>query len=419
MNMPLRLSRRRVVQSAMAMTAGGSLGGADAFAEPRSAAYVPRPQPVSADPFRVGVFLCPLWKTGCINGREWAAIEKFPERKPVLGWYDEGDPEVTDWEVTYLLDHGISFAMVCWYRESGNHGHPVKPWLGHWLHDGLFRCRYGESLRFAIMWENHTQRADGRASRQDLLANLLPFWIDNYFRRPNYLTIDGNPVLMIYNMGNFIRDLGGEQEARATLDAMREQCQQRGLGGLVVLGEHHGRTLDRRPDMAAIGIDAVASYHWPTFTETYPKIVTPAALIAAQEQCWRGLSQASVPATITISAGWDDRPWKPVKGAAARKLWQLSPADFATLCRRAKAFAESEVGRNPFARMILLDNWNEFGEGHYIFPHAEHGFAYLDAVRSVFCPSAGPHKDLVPADLGLGPYDKLHAQAVDPAAKAR
>lgn len=415
----LHLSRRQILRSTVAVTAGETLVGAVVGKAVGEVEYVPPPQPVSADPWQVGTFLCPLWKTGSINGREWDAIAKFPERKPVLGWYDEGDPEVTDWEINYLLNHGISFGVVCWYREKGNHGRPVQPWLGHWLHDGLFRCRYGELLRFAIMWENHTAKADGRASRRDLLDNLLPFWIDAYFHRPNYLTVDGKPLLMIYNIGHFIRDVGGEKEARATLDAMREKCQSCGLGGLVVMGEHHERSTNRRLDMAEIGIDAVASYHWPTFTEAYPQDVTPAALIAAQEQCWRGLSQAAVPATVTISAGWDDRPWKPVKPSVKRKIWQLSPPDFTALCRRAKAFAESQAERNPFARMILLDNWNEFGEGHYIFPHQKHGFAYLDAVRTVFCPSAGSHEDLIPANLGLGPYDRLYDRAHEQDAAAR
>ena len=33
------------------------------------------------------------------------------------------------------------------------------------------------------------------------------------------------------------------------------------------------------------------------------------------------------------------------------------------------------------ARMILLDNWNEWDEGHYILPSMEFGFGYLQAIR--------------------------------------
>ena len=58
--------------------------------------------------------------------------------------------------------------------------------------------------------------------------------------------------------------------------------------------------------------------------------------------------------------------------------------------------------------MLLLDNWNEWGEGHYIAPYREYGFGYLDAVRKVFSSAAGPHVDLIPEDIGLGPYDTAY-----------
>lgn len=53
------------------------------------------------------------------------------------------------------------------------------------------------------------------------------------------------------------------------------------------------------------------------------------------------------------------------------------------------------------SKMLLLDNWNEYGEGHYIFPTRQYGFGYLDAVRNVFCSVDQEHLDLVPEDLGL------------------
>lgn len=57
---------------------------------------------------------------------------------------------------------------------------------------------------------------------------------------------------------------------------------------------------------------------------------------------------------------------------------------------------------------MLLDNWNEFGEGHYLFPTREFGFGYLDAVREVFAPGAAEHRDVTPDDLGRGPYDSQY-----------
>jgi hypothetical protein len=62
------------------------------------------------------------------------------------------------------------------------------------------------------------------------------------------------------------------------------------------------------------------------------------------------------------------------------------------------------------SKIILLDNWNEFGEGHYIAPHRQYGFGYLDAVRKVFTDAPEPHCDIVPQDVGLGPYDSRFRQ---------
>ncbi len=265
-------------------------------AQPAAPGYIPPPKEVRTDPYRVGVFMCPLWKTGAINGKEWNAIVPFPERQPVLGWYDEGDPEVTDWEIKYLLEHGITFGITCWYRDKGNLGQPVKPWLGHWLHEGLFKSRYGDRFTFAIMWENIAKQACGLASEKDLLENLLPFWVENYFRRPNYLRVDGKPVLMIYGISRFIDELGGEEQAKAAVAKMRDDCRDRGFGGLTIVGEHHVQPADHLLAMANIGIDGVASYHWPTFTGAFPREPNAEKLIAAQQCCWRELVKYSLPA---------------------------------------------------------------------------------------------------------------------------
>ena len=50
---------------------------------------------------------------------------------------------------------------------------------------------------------------------------------------------------------------------------------------------------------------------------------------------------------------------------------------------------------------MLIEAWNEYGEGQLVEPHREWGFAYLDAIRSVFVDRDDAHRDVVPEDLGL------------------
>lgn len=357
---------------------------------------VPPPEPPPSD-YLVGCHYCPLWKQGS-RPTVWEPIVPFPERKPALGYYDEDDPEVTDWEIKWALDHGIRYFVYCWYRTS--QGRPVEQMLGHAIHDGLFNSRYGSQFRFAIMWENQARGRAGVASEDDLLTNLLPFWIENYFQRDNYLRVDGKPLLFIYRPEFLVDDLGSVEAVRQALDKAREACQQAGLGGLTILGEYRGTAPQPLQLMLDEGLDYAFQYCWPVDS------VPPAEAVATQERYWESWrEQDIIPFLITLSMGWDSTPWHP-----SYSKWRLPPADFETLCQRGQAFVDRLPQNSLGRRLVLLDNWNEYGEGHYIAPHREYGFGYLDAVRKVFTHAAEPHVDPIPEDYGLGPYDKAWRQ---------
>ena len=369
--------------------------------------YVPAPQPVSTGRYLVGAVMCPLWK----DGRRWADIAKFPEREPLLGWYDEGTPEVTDWEITWALDHGISFFMVCWYRAKNSAAEPqVRTTLGHWLHEGLPRSRYGDQFRFAIMWENANKALPCPTSPADFRQKLVPFWIEQYFRRPNYLVLGGRPVFSIYDAEKFVHELGGEHEAAAALEYLREACMRDGFKGVHLLGQYcwgHPPELEKQAQqIRRLGIDASWAYHWPTFTGAFGNDLHPtgAQAMAAQERLWQTQPR---PHLLTLSMGWDEAPWH---FKYSKVQWRLTPAEFQTLGQRAKALLDQRPGGELASRVVLLDNWNEFGEGHYVMPTREHGFGYLDAVREVFAPDAPPHSDATPAAVGLGPYDSRYRE---------
>jgi len=49
----------------------------------------------------------------------------------------------------------------------------------------------------------------------------------------------------------------------------------------------------------------------------------------------------------------------------------------------------------------MLDNWNEWDEGHFIAPSVQFGFKYLEAVREVFTERDNLPDYRMPADLGF------------------
>lgn len=365
------------------------------FATPVSRAkadYVPEPS-IPKSEYLIGAHYCPLWKQGS-RSSGWELIEPYPERKPALGWYDEDDPEVTDWELKWALEHGINYFVYCWYRR--NQGHGVEMFLSHAIHDGLFNSRYGDKFKFTIMWENQFKGHAGVASEEDLLQNLLPFWIEKYFKHPSYLKIDNKPLLFIYRPEFLVDDLGSIANVKSAMEKMRQACRDAGFDGLTILGEYRGA--DPRPlqKMVDEGLDYSFAYCWPV--GGHPDADRA---IRTQEEFWTKREQmAVIPDLVTISMGWDSTPWHP-----SSSIWRLSPDEFRDLCGRAKAFMDELPADHLGRRLALLDNWNEFGEGHYIAPHRQYGFGYLDAVRDVFTDADPQHVDLVPEDVGLGPYD--------------
>jgi hypothetical protein len=350
---------------------------------------VPPPHPVATD-ILVGAIHCPLWEEKQVD--LWRGVLRHPERLPALGLYAQEHPQVAEWEAKWALEHGISFFVYCWYRAG--QGGAVRTRFGRGLHDGLFQSRVADTMPFAILWENQAQGVGGVAGERDLLDNVVPYWIETFFKRPNYLTIDDKPVLFIYETESFIRDLGGVEPAVRAIEAMRAACRAAGFAGLTVIGEHRGfvpATLDRMRDL---GVDASFAYCWHL-----PGSPDPDAAVAGQLAAIRAIRDRGVlPQVVTVSQGWSG--WHD-EGT----VWAVPPDRFERLLREAKEIVTMSPQDSLGSRMILLDNWNEWSEGHFIAPSRRYGFGYLDAVRKVFANAPPEHVDLLPEDVGLGPYD--------------
>ncbi len=372
------------------------------------ASYVPEPRPAKTGKYTVWTHYCPLWKHGTHYG--WKMIEPYPERKPVLGWYNEGTPEVADWHIKYWLEHGISGVVYCWYRSNLNG--PVTQSLGHALHDGLLKARYLPRIGFAIMWENGCGKGVG--SREDLMQNVLPFWLDNYLAHPSYLKVDGKPVLYIWVPGNVTRDLGGSENVRATFEAMREKARQRGLKGLYIVGCCGGADKASLERMAKEGWDASSAYGngWvpPAQTKRVGSFYSAPfeGFVGQQERIWKQKNEWNLLPDITAAMmGWDSRPW-----SASAFFWsENTPEKFRDLCLRARAAMDAKPGSGVDKKTAIFCCWNELGEGHYIEPTRGYGFSYLDAIRDVFTEGPAAHTDVAPEDVGLGPYDSWYRQA--------
>ena len=84
-----------------------------------------------------------------------------------------------------------------------------------------------------------------------------------------------------------------------------------------------------------------------------------------------------------------------------QKSYHLSPEGFREVIRRMKKTADALPDGAWGKRIFMIDNWNEWDEGHYVSPSHEHGFGYLQAIREELTARDNLPDYRTPQDLGL------------------
>jgi hypothetical protein len=357
--------------------------------------YVPEPRPVETD-YLVGTYYFPGWYAMS----RWRCIQDIaPGRKPILGWYNEADPECVDWQIKWAVEHGISIFMVDWYWTAGARS------LEHWLHDGYMKARYRKYLKFALMWANHNR--PGTHSLEDW-RNVTQYWIDNYFGLPEYLQIDGKPAVFIWAPANIRRDLGGSEEAAKLCALSQQMARDAGYPGVtfVAMGSHGDDA--QVAQLVSEGYAGATTYHWwgdALKLAKDPMFFAFDLVAQTSKAAWERHDEMIADRLLyipTVDTGWDSQPWH---GDDARRIYGRTPERFEKLCRDAKDFVDRR-GRN----IIALGPCNEWGEGSYIEPCAEYGFGMYEAIRRVFSKPGEWPPSVAPVDVSLGPYDFPQAE---------
>ena len=222
-------------------------------------------------------------------------------------------------------DHGVNVFIYDWYW------YDRRPFLENCLNDGFLKAKNNGRMKFYLMWANHDAMSlwDKRNSddaetvvwlgSQDRaeFEKAMRRIIDKYFTQPNYYTIDGKPVFMIYDVPNLVKGLGGIDETRRAVDWLRETCVKAGLAGLhlqfTMWNERFTNVsgVDGAKDVPAakfdtLGFDSCSHYQYVHFTDidrNYEDVLPDV------EKEWRRLdSTLPFPYFPHVSLGWDNNP---------------------------------------------------------------------------------------------------------------
>ena len=337
---------------------------------------------------------------------EWEAIynavPKFEghrqPRVPAWGYFNEASPEMQEKIIDTALEYGVNTFIFDWYWFDN------RPFLEDVLNEGFLKAPNNRKMKFYLMWANHTANSYWDRNEPDIS---MVYWrgevtpeifdgftdhlINDYFKLPNYYTIDGMPVFCIYEVTNFINGMGGVAQAREALDAFRAKCVDAGLKGVhiqAIMWDSLPETLSATPGdsvptqdktIQALGFNSITNYQW---CHLVPTDMDYAEWGERGTAFWEKYDkEISVPFFPHVSIDWDPNPRFPLESGVQSCVKNATPDKFESFLRRAKEYADAHPDQAP---LITVNAWNEWAEGSSLEPDEEFGYAWLEAVRRVF-----------------------------------
>lgn len=319
-------------------------------------------------------------------------------RVPLLGEYDDRDPQEVSRRVQLARTHGVDAFVygVFWCRgkrvfEAG-------------LDEGFLGSPEGRTTPFACMWANRmprrvlpVRRADvpvidpSRKAPSDVddFVDFIRMLADNYFSRPNYLTLDGRVYLSIYDSTFFLEELGLDDAARA-IERAREWLTAHGYPDLHLAAIEPNAAM--LPHVKRVGFDSVTHY---VFLPDWkgPRLQDYREYAELRSGQWAGFAESSgLPYMPSVSPGWDaspraadfgetrpDRyPWSPV-------ITGEHPDHFRAALARALTFRSpvpSPASPPADDPLVFIASLNEWTEGHVLEPDTRFGHGWLEAVEA-------------------------------------
>lgn len=330
------------------------------------------------------------WETVRLARPKFAG-HRWP-RCPLLGYRDEADPVTMEEQIDLALAHGVNVFIYDWYWFD------ERPFLEQCLNDGFLQAKNAGKMKFYLMWANHDANNlwDRRLSDELPVTiwqgrtnpasyyRLAERWVEKYFTRDNYYTVDGRPVVAIYDLVNFIATFGSVAAAREGMEWLDACARRHGLPGvhfqLIHQPAHQNlsgvdATAGSDGDICALPFASMTHYQFVHFTDIDRDYLTVREDVLAE---WGRLTRSyDIPYYPHVSIGWDNNPR--FQQLRPQILRDNTPQNFERMLWDARAYAEAHG-----APIVTVNSWNEWTEGSYLLPDDLNGYGYLEAVKRVF-----------------------------------
>jgi Glycosyltransferase WbsX/Divergent InlB B-repeat domain len=306
---------------------------------------------------------------------------QYNGRRPLTGWRDD-TAQSLDKQLSWAGDAGIGFFAFDWYFGAESRTDGTES-LNHAL--GNYRAMSDHhGVNFALLYVNappfEIPAADWPAVSEAWVGDMA---------NPSYERVEGKPILLILNSFSLSAQLGGEQGVNRVFSGLREAARRRGLPGVFIIG---GIAMQRGEDWNLSGraaltgqtYDAMTQYNYVGYAGGAPGERVYQDVVGAEKAFWEVL--ATEPAyryVPDVMAGWDPRPWN--ETFEGQLFWfKRSAAEVGSFLHDAVSWVNTHPnmaveppGSPP---LVMVESWNELGEGAQILPTDEARFTFLQAI---------------------------------------
>lgn len=310
----------------------------------------------------VGMLMYSMWREGFHFG--WDRMSPYEERTPYMGYYTEGMAETADWETKWLAEHGVNFQIFTFSSVPREVDSPIKkPTRSQALIDGLLVGKY--KMDFCIMWSTPNEKTI--RGLDDFKNNLLPYWVETFFKNPNYLTIDNKLVVYSYGTDTIMNCLGGKENMETALTMMNDEAKKLGFDGVLFI--QNGKAL---PEDTVEKFDIYRySYAWGDSADDGDAVINSITSIMEDSSDTRYIP--------SVCQGFNTTPWR------IGSVGFMTPDEMNMMLGTIAQNSEKwQAMGNKMANTVTLTCWNEWGEGHFYSPSKLYGFDYVNAIRNAF-----------------------------------
>lgn len=272
------------------------------------------------------------------DGKREIASHFYPLAEP----YDSSDPVVLDYHALLMKYSGIEGVLVDWYGSRN----------GAESTEALFDAMKRAGLQLAVVYEDRNN-LDGAPTKSQKIKwgqDDMIYLYNNFFKSPNYVKVDGNPLLMCFgpidvSTENFKRAPSMWAEIFSPLTVRKTTpC------FLALYGASKNANDDRNHN-------AMGEFTWVNANN--------ASFLDNLKQNFSTYMGSAYPGFKDYykEGGWGDN---------------ITAVDY----RDGQEFRDQlNVADTKKVPMLQLVTWNDFGEGTQIEPTVEDGFKYLEMVQ--------------------------------------